>query len=1193
MFLKSIDIQGFKSFPDKIHVTFDRGITAIVGPNGSGKSNISDAIRWVMGEQSTKTLRGNKMEDVIFAGSTKRQPVGYAEVSLTIDNSDHALKTDYSEVTVTRRFYRSGESEFYINKKSVRLKDIHELFMDTGLGRDGYSMIGQGKIDEILSVKSDERREVFDEAAGITKYRYRKEEAEKKLASSEENLVRINDIIAELESQLEPMRVQAEKERTFIEFSGELKTLEVDLWLRLLKSVEESMAEAKKNLAICEGDLNAAQAELAEVYARSDGFIETQADIERRLEAEKVKQAELKDIISRIETEIMLKKSFIDRNLRDNERLDSEIRTYNSRIEEIAVQIAERKDTVRVCNEKSLQLSSLLEGSRKERNELSEKLRSCDEKLDTERANDLSLRARLSDISIRINSAMTSENEISERMSELEAMSDEREERSRLLLERIKDTEQQVVNTAEEISSAKNVCNGYKLRYDNKRSLYDRAADSFNKITIEIADISNRIKLLSELEKEYEGFGRAVKMIMRAGEHDELRGINGPISSLISVPDDYVVAAETALGASMQNIVTEDEQCAKRAIELLKRRDGGRATFLPITSIRPMRLNEQGLEDQIGFVGILSELLSCDKKYLDICRNLLGRTVVIDNMDNAIRVTKKYSNRFRIVTLDGQMINAGGSMTGGSRSPSAGILTRKNELKRLELRKTKLDSELEAVKNNLGTLKREVEETRYSMESAQNELHEHETQYTKVSAMLAQQKSLYSEYMSEQNDPQSQKKALEDRLNELRALRAEKESEKAENEAQLSELSVKMKGIEAEKQLLNTQTALLDSKIDASNQDLTKVRLEAETARASMLELEIRVGSLKDDILSRDKQRSDNVGLNESAETEIKELNDRKSENAVELQKISDRLDLIIDEKSKLEQDRVGVDKLLSEKNNRIINLEREKVRLESVAKSTEQEEESLCAKLWDNYELTPSTAAEFASQTDDTGRSADEDIRKRIDELKKKIRALGTIYPGASEEYERLSGRYEFMSSQRSDIESAKISLQNVIVELTTQMRTQFSEKFNEINKAFAETFTEIFGGGTARIELSDPTDVLTSGIEIKVSPPGKSLKVISLLSGGEKAFVAIALYFAIMKVRPAPFCVLDEIEAALDDVNVVRYAKYLRKLCDSTQYIVITHRRGTMEEADVLYGVAMPTQGVSRLLALNINDAVRELGL
>jgi len=1193
LFLKSIDIQGFKSFPDKIHVTFDRGITAIVGPNGSGKSNISDAIRWVMGEQSTKTLRGSKMEDVIFAGTAKRQAVGYAEVSLTIDNSDLALKTDYTEVTVTRRYYRSGESEFYINKKSVRLKDIHELFMDTGLGRDGYSMIGQGKIDEILSVKSDERREVFDEAAGITKYRYRKEEAERKLQSSEENLIRINDIISELESQLEPMRVQAEKERKFIELNSELKILEVNLWLRLLKSVEESMTEAKKNLAICECDLNAAQAELAEVYAKSDGFIEAQADIEHRLENEKAKQAEVKAAITRIETEITLKRSFIERNLRDNNRLKQETESYTQRIDEINGLIAERKAVISQSAEKSQSISEELAKQRSARSELNYSIRLLDKSVEEERINDLTLRAKLSEVSIKISSAAASEREIAERMAELEAMKGEREERSKQLLERIADMEHQVKEAEEAIASAGNICTGYKMRYENKRRSYDSAAESFSRKTIEIADISNRLKLLTELEKEYEGFGRAVKLIMRASEKDELQGINGPVSSLIRVPDDYVVAAETALGAATQNIVTEDEQCAKRAIELLKRRDGGRATFLPITSMRPMRLNEQGLEDQIGFVGILSELLSCDQKYLDVCRNLLGRTVVIDNMDNAIRVAKKYGHRFRIVTLDGQMINAGGSMTGGSRSPSAGILTRKNELSRLEARKVKLDNELDEAKNSIENLKREVEEARYGMESAQDELRERETQYTKAFAVLAQQKNQYDEYISAANDPQSQKNVLESRLGELKNIVNISEAEKSEYEAKLSELNDKVKAIELEKQQLSDRAALLDEKIGTLTQDEAKIKLEAETARASMQELEIRIKSVQEDIAVRNHQYEENIELNITAEAEAADMDGHKSDYESKLRIIDESINAISGEKTKLEQERTGVDKLLSEKNNRIINLEREKVRLESVAKSTEQEEESLCAKLWDNYEFTPSTAAEFAEQTSNAEKPADEDIRKRIDELKRKIRSLGTIYPGAAEEYDRISGRYEFMTTQRSDIEEAKASLVSVITELTTQMRDQFKEKFEEINKLFTETFTEIFGGGTARIELTDPTDVLTSGIEIKVSPPGKSLKIISLLSGGEKAFVAIALYFAIMKVRPAPFCVLDEIEAALDDVNVVRYAKYLRKLCDSTQYIVITHRRGTMEEADVLYGVAMPTQGVSKLLALNINDAVRELGL
>ncbi|NLD87030.1 MAG: chromosome segregation protein SMC [Clostridiales bacterium] len=1189
MFLKSIDIQGFKSFPDKIHITFGRGITAIVGPNGSGKSNISDAIRWVMGEQSTKTLRGSRMEDIIFSGTAKRTPVGYAEVSLTIDNSDYALTVDYSEVTVTRRFYRSGESEFYINRKPVRLKDIHELLMDTGLGRDGYSMIGQGKIDEILSVRSEERREIFEEAAGITKYRYRKEEAEKRLASSEENLIRINDIMAELEERLEPMKKEAEKEREFLDLRDELKCHEISMWLRRIDALREEFKKTRGILSICEEDLNTAQMALDEIHSKTDGFEEKQADIERRLEDSRTQQERLRTEINRCEAQVRLNRSSLERNESDNRRIEEEIRLFYKRIEEIDEQISEKRTAITLASDRILTIESDLKRCDEQKLENANVLDALDEKSHGIRQQERDNLETVSDLQARISGTDASISEINERMAELETESSERKSRIVKLRERIEETEKELKNAQESVKSARNIHNGYFIRYENRRKSYDAIGEEFNRQTIELADISNRIKLLTELENEYEGFGKAVKVVMRSAARDELTGIEGPVSALIIVPEEYIVAAETALGSSMQSIITADEQAAKRAIEMLKRRDGGRATFLPITSIRPYELKERGLETKTGFIGILSELISCDNKYIDIYRNLLGRTVVIDNMDNAISVAREYSYRFRIVTLDGQLIHSGGSMTGGSLNPSAGILSRKNELKKLAARREKLEDILESTTLKLESVKREAEEARYSMETALDELRELERGESELSATLSLHRDTLHEYEDTENDPAGRRKQLEDRRNELEETKKAKEEELSKRNEKLAMLLEEGKKIEAEIKSLEDKLAALDEQSGEFIKQRETARVESESARASSLELEIRIGSIREDISDRERRYTENKLSSRELEQQIDDLESQKRESEEALGDIEKKTGTILNQKEELSKERAGIDKLLGEYNNAILSLEREKVRLESSVSSLEQEEESISSKLWDSYELTPTSARESMIIED----TPEEELKKLIDELKRRIRALGTIYPGAAEEYEKLVSRYEFMLSQREDIEDAKISLRNIIDELTQMMKTVFKEKFEEINQMFGETFAEIFGGGKACVELTDPDDVLTSGIEIKVSPPGKSLRVISLLSGGEKAFVAIALYFAIMKVRPAPFCVLDEIEAALDDVNVVRYAKYLRKLCDTTQFIVITHRRGTMEEADVLYGVAMPTQGISKLLTLNINEAVKELGL
>ena len=1003
MYLKALEIQGFKSFPEKTTLTFENNITGIVGPNGSGKSNISDAILWVMGEQRTKTLRGSKMEDVIFGGTAKRTPLSYAQVTLLMDNTDHLFDLDTSEVSISRRYYRSGDSEYYINKEQVRLKDINSLLMDTGLGRDGYSVIGQGRISEIISNKSADRREVMEEAAGISRFRYRKEDAERKLQKTEENLVRVNDKIEELELQVEPLRRQSEVAKKYLQIHDVLRIKEISAWMASLDKLRDNSDAVNSSYEEAKEKLAQAHAELDALYASSDSLLERMHQKDMEADDAREKLSQVQNDISANDAE----RAVIETNIRNAfasiERMKGDI----SNSEQRATEIREQIDT--------------------------------NEQL-------------------------------------------------------IRDLEAENIENQEKLDSANNIIRGCDMKIQSRQATVDSLQKKQTSLQVESRSMDSRIQLLSAMEKEFQGYSNAVRTVMKEASHKVLKGIHGPVASLIKAEDQYALAIETAMGGAMQNIVVSTQNDGRSAIELLKREDSGRATFLPIDVIRGNVLTDLPTQDK-GFVGLAYDLVSYDKQYDGIIANLLGRTIVAQTLADAIRMSKNNSNRLRIVTLDGQLINAGGSMTGGSYVRNAGMLSRANELERLKQDKI-------VIENNILKNTKELDEATSELQSVQ-----------------------YQRSM-----------AVEDQIS-IQNLITSNVSKSSATSSAISQL----------KALLLAITG------------------DSESRRNAIETEETRVAGMKQQLESLEKKNST--------------LQQRLSHWKDEIKKI-------VDTKMDLEGKRNQTDRSVQDSNKELLNLERSVAKLEQKKVAADMEEKQLLDKLWDNYELSYTSAQEIRQPLESLQKT-----NKEIADLRRQLGALGTPNLGAIEEYERVSERYNFLTSQRDDIDKSKKELLVIISDITSEMETVFIDKFNQINKAFQETFLELFGGGKAALVLEDEDHVLDCGIEIQVQPPGQALSSLSLLSGGEMAFVAIALYFAIIKVRPTPFCVMDEIEAALDESNVLRYADYMRKYSKHTQFIVITHRRGTMENTDFLYGVTMQEKGVSKVLALSMEETERTI--
>lgn len=1188
MILKALEMQGFKSFPDKTVLEFNKGITAVVGPNGSGKSNISDAVRWVLGEQSTKTLRGSKMEDVIFSGTDVRKAKGFAEVTLRLDNTDRSLNKDSDEVSVTRRYYRSGDSEYLVNGESARLRDVNELFMDTGLGRDGYSIVGQGKIADMVSPKASERRDMLEEAAGISHFRYRRGDAIKRLAQAEENLVRLRDILSELESRVGPLKAQSEKAQKFIVLAGERKNLEIGIWLNTIDKTGEKMRDQEHKIEIAEASHKEAQDELSKIGEMIDKAADGTRDINIKLEEIRNSASGFEEKLSDIDSQIKVAENSILHNNETIERINRDKAAENETEQNIDAAVSAALECIQKAEEQIAdatrqmdELSKQEETYRLSSSEFSDRAAALSGEISA-------LSVRLADCRVTAETANSSIEEIRSRISAIDESMGTRKDDYDALLKRKADAEAELEEIQDEIVSVKNAIDGYTLRFENRGKKADNVKLAIDEKQRELHKGQDRVRLLEDLEKNMEGYFGAVKAVMKESGRGALRGIYGPVSQLITVKDKYSAAIETALGAAVQNIVVDNETDAKRAMGFLKEHRAGRATFLPITAIKGRVLSEQGLDDQYGFVSIASDLVSYDNKYSEIIRWLLGRTAVAEDIDSAIAIAKKYSYRFRIVTLDGQVINAGGSMTGGSRVQNAGILSRGNEIERLKGSLASMQKELDGMLSDYKLLSEDASAAKAELEGAEGDLLRakeenirREGELKLASDKLASVSSGVKELLEEKETLEkriesvsSGAEAARSQIDELKETLENKEKELESITGDSKTLQKNREEVASKAAEIRLRIVSLQKDVEANTDEITRLknRKTGHLDRLSELDGEIREIEEKNDELRALTERlsADEKALKANhgdAQNQINELISQRDE----LEKQAN--DLRLHERAKSEErERLSGD---------IARLEERKIAMRN-------EYDNLTSKLYDEYQLTRREAAALEIEIDDYSLAA-----KRLAELKSQIRALGSVNVSAIEEYKEVSERYEFLSGQISDVETSRAELNKMIDDLTGKMAEQFREQFNRINSCFGQTFIELFGGGKAELRLEDERDVLGSDIEIKVQPPGKNVQNINLLSGGEKGLSAIALLFAILKVTPAPFCIFDEVEAALDDVNVSRYAQYVRRMTKNTQFILITHRRGTMEEADVLYGVTMQEKGVSKLLELKTAEMAKKLGL
>ena len=1189
MYLKALEIQGFKSFPDKTVLNFGEDITAIVGPNGSGKSNVSDAIRWVMGEQSSKSLRGAKMEDVIFGGTEKRSQMGFAQVTLVLDNTEHIFpRMEESEVAVTRRYYRSGESEYYINKQSVRLRDVNELFMDTGMGREGYSIVGQGKIDEILSVKSADRREIFEEAAGISKFRHRKEETERKLERTEENLVRINDKIAELELQVGPLRSQAEKAKKYLILRDELRTLEISVWLENLDKIKTDSIKLNTDYALAQQELERANAALDELYAASEQFAEKAHANDMEQERLRTECAELDAKRSEEDAAVAVLRTGIEHNRASIERVENDLRDQSGRAESLTAQIAAKHARIEELAAQAAELEEELRAFLAQAEELARTAGEAGSEVEALRAKEALAASDAADCRADVSAINAGLAELAERRAALEAESESVDGQLTEKRRAASASRRALEEAQEEADAVRNIISGHTLKMEGRVKREETARQKSIDLTMEKNNLDSRIHLLSEMEKEYEGFNKAVRLIMQAAEKNALRGVHGPVANLMTTDKRYAVAIEIALGAGMQNVVVDREEDAKSAINFLKQRDGGRATFLPLTAIRGDVLREAGVEREYGYVGVASQLVQFDQRYAEIFNNLLGRTVVVEDMDCGIAIARKYSNRFRIVTLDGQVLNRGGSMTGGSVSRSAGILSRANELKELTARREALTEKLDAALREADEAKRDLNAAQYELDVAREQQRGAEDAVLRLTGEKKQYDMLLESLRARESDIAAELESITARTEELKKAAAAREEEIKKHEAEAARCRAESEEKLAGQNELQRDSAHLGDEIAARKSTLAGFTAERETTERALGDLETLAQQMRGDEDGRRALIEDYRAKIKAAEEEIAQHDAVTASLRADAEKRRAELAELAEAKLTLEGERSANDRRYRECNELLSQTQAAAGRLEQKRVTAAMEEKQILDKLWESYELSHSAAQEQRIELESVPKAS-----RRINELKREINGLGNVNVGAIEEFDRVNTRYTYLTGQRDDVEKAKEELLGVIENITSEMTVIFKEQFALIRESFQETFLELFGGGKATLELEDENAVLDCGIEIKVQPPGKALKTLSLLSGGEKAFVAIALYFAILKVHPTPFCVMDEIEAALDEPNVIRVAHYMRRICDKTQFIVITHRRGTMEAADVLYGVTMQERGVSKVLTINMNDMAKELNI
>lgn len=1183
MYLKRLELQGFKSFADRTVLEFKPGITAVIGPNGSGKSNISDSIRWVLGEQSMKSLRGAKSEDIIFAGTQNRKSLGFAEASIVIDNSDGELPVEYAEVTVTRKIFRSGETGYYINKVPCRLKDILELFMDTGIGKDGYSIIGQGKIDEILSNKSEDRRHIFEEAAGIVKYRARKTESEKKLEQTKLNLLRINDILSEIEAGLDPLRIQSEKAKRYLELHEELKDIEVGLFIYNIDTYKSKLTQIVEDLEIVENQKNDEEKKLSDMQEKKIELKNCIDSLTEQIEECQNVGFESTNKIEKINSEIGISNEKISNNKENSERLSTEIAEYEDKIKDLQDEkdnklhkkdslVSNKEKFEKELKEKEEELAKITEKLSSKELEIESKKQTIEQNTDTKYEKNIQISTIDANYENLEKREHNLKDEISDTISDLD--------RSRNQKQEISGEFSKVEKEKEKLSQEIEKNAKKKIEVENKIKDFDKQIEN---ATYNLRMKESRQKFLIETEKEKEGYAKAVKVLLNACDNDVAlnKGVHGIIANLISVNKEHETAIEMALGGALQNIVTDDEETAKRLVKYLRDNNIGRASFLPISSVRPNRMDK--IKGKFpGVIGIASDLVKYDRKYENIVSNLLGRTVIVDNMDTGVAVAKENKYSFRIVTLKGDIINSSGAITGGAvAQKTVNILGRGREI--------------EALTAEIEKLSKEIKDVQINKEKYSNSISDFVTESQKLEQQML---DFNIGYATEKQKMVSIEETVARLENQLAKLRAEADSikeQKTNYTKEKADLAAEVANLEKENEELSAiinEFAKNNSDnqkyIDDLNFDITNLKISVSSFDESGSSIDEMVERIDKDIENytngielKKKKKEDIITENKQLEESIVAMNNQIEEIKANVSNSSEKIESLKKERAeknklseKIETDITAQFNLLEELKGNIVKVDVKKTKIE-------QDIELVINNLWDEYELTPNTVGEYKKVENA------QTTQKQVNSIRNEIKDLGSINVDSIEEYKKTKERYDFMCEQRLDLEDTITKLRKMITEITDTMKKQFIERFRVINKNFNEVFVELFGGGKAELILEDEDNVLECGIDIKAQPTGKKLQNMMLLSGGEKAFTAIALLFAILKINPAPFCILDEIEAALDDVNVYRYAEYLKKFCGDTQFLVITHRKGTMEAADTVYGVTMEENGISKLLSMKLAES------
>ena len=1181
MYLKRLELQGFKSFADKTVLELMPGLTTVIGPNGSGKSNISDAIRWVLGEQSMKSLRGTKSEDIIFAGTQNRKSLGFAEASLVFDNSDEKLPIEYSEVTVTRKIYRSGESGYYINKTPCRLKDILELFMDTGIGKDGYSIIGQGKIDDILSNKSEDRRHIFEEAAGIVKYRARKEESEKKLEHTKLNLLRVDDIVTEIEGSIGPLKEQSEKAKKYLDYRENLKNIEVGLFLHNIEENKNNLSKIEEDEKILKENYEDELTKQNKFQIQKDDLKSDIDNITNQIEEMQKLGFESTNKIEKINSDIKVNEERISNNEINYKRFEEDINETKNKIEELK----EEQKTKENKKENLYKNKEKFEAELKEKqaelekisSKLSEKEIEIEEKKKTVEAN-VDLKYENQNVISTQNATFeevekrekTLKNEVQTTISELDS--------SRITKGEIEKEFSEIESKRNKAQEKLNNINEKRAESTQKIKEYE---DEINKISYNIRMKDSRLKFLQETEKEKEGYTKSVKnLLLDCDKNKELsKGVCGVLANIVSTEKEYETAIEMCLGGSLQNIVTETESEAKKLVEHLRKNNMGRASFLPITSVKGRKIDKYDSKHINGIIGVASDLVKYDKKYEGIILSLLGRTIIVDNMDNGVELAKKNRYSFRIVTLKGDVINPSGSITGGSvMKKTVNILGRSREIESIQKEINVLNKKLENIQKEKEDYLSDIEDVLEEASSLEQNMQEVDITYATEKQKMV---SIEENVERLENRLARLKQEQESIINKKQELNSIKEDAKEQIE-KLSKENEELNKVIEEFANLNKDN---QKYIDDLNFDITNLKISVSSFEESEMSIKEMTERIEEDIKNNE----------ESIRNKQEQLSNIKNDNEQLLNNINELKNKITQIKEDVENSGNKVEKLKEERIKSNEKLEKTEKEIESLFKTIEglkeqlvkidvkktkiaQDIEDIINKMWEEYELTPNSCENYEKPANVA------QTQKRVKEIREEIKKLGSINVDSIEEYKQLKERYDFMCEQRLDLEDAIAKLKKIINEMTQVMKEQFSEKFKIINKNFNEVFKELFGGGKAELILTDEQNILECGIEIQAQPTGKKLQNMSLLSGGERALTAIALLFAILKINPSPFCVLDEIEAALDDVNVFRYADYLKKFTKETQFLVITHRKGTMEAADTVYGVTMEENGISKLLSMKL---------